>query len=254
MKYYKIVGLMSLLVFSFYLTDFATDIAINSNPIMQVIKKSKNKYSCQSVNAVIKDNTIIPGIKGKIVNEMDSFLNMRDFGSFNSNYLVYDYIKPDISIEDNYDKVIISSNPSKRNISILINNNKEIYDYLKDNNINYTKLIKYDDSIDYSENINIESNKEKYLDLNTLLNKKNKLVNICLLDYSNIDVCIKKKYYIIKPNIILNNNLSKKLNEIKKGSIILISDELKLDNFKIFINYIKNKDLKIVYLSELIKE
>ena len=87
MKFYKIIGIISIVVFSFYLTDFATELAINSNPLMQTIKDSSDNYQVSSVNATIKDNTIIPGIKGKKVNTMESFLNMKDFGSFNINYL-----------------------------------------------------------------------------------------------------------------------------------------------------------------------
>ena len=105
------------------------------------------------------------------------------------------------------------------------------------------------------ENINIESNKDKYLDLDTILNKKDLNKKICILDYSNIEVCKNKKYYIVKPNIILkNSNVVSSINYLDKGSIILIDDKLSLDNFKIFLSSVKNKDLKIIYLSEIIKE
>ena len=232
MKYYKMIGVMALLVFSFYITDFITDLAINTNPLMQTIKENSKNYITKSVNATIENNTIIPGIKGKEVNELDSFINMKDFGSFNTNYLIYDYIKPDISIEDNIDKVIISGNKTIRNISLLIHDNKNIIKYLKDNKIKYSKLITSKDNIDYNENINIESDKRKYLDLDTLLKKKELKNNICILDYSNIEVCKDKKYYIVKPTIILkNNNITNSINLIDKGSII-----------------------KYVYLSEIIKE
>ena len=87
MKFYKLIGIMSILVFSFYLTDFVTELAINSNPLMNNIKQNSDNYNIESVDAIIDDNTIIPGIKGKKVNEMESFLNMKDFGSFNTNYL-----------------------------------------------------------------------------------------------------------------------------------------------------------------------
>ena len=36
MKFYKLIGIMSILVFSFYLTDFVTELAINSNPLIAV--------------------------------------------------------------------------------------------------------------------------------------------------------------------------------------------------------------------------
>ena len=68
MKFYKLIGIMSILVFSFYLTDFVTELAINSNPLMNNIKQNSNYYNIESVDAIIDDNTIIPGIKGKKVN------------------------------------------------------------------------------------------------------------------------------------------------------------------------------------------
>ena len=68
-------------------------------------------------------------------------------------------------------------------------------------------------------------------------------------------MCKKNKYYIVKPNIILkNNNIVGILNDINNGSIVYIDDNLNLNNFILFMNKIKNKDLKIVYLSEIIKE
>ena len=254
MKFYKIIGIISIVVFSFYLTDFVTELAINSNPLMQTIKNSSTNYDIESVDAIIEENTIIPGIKGKKVSIMESFLNMKDFGTFNTNYLIYDDIKPNISISDNKDKIIISGNKKKRNISILINNNKNIEAYLDKNNLKYTKLIKYLDNI-YKDNVNIENDKKKFKDLDTLLNKKELNNKICILDYSNIEMCKKNKYYIVTPNIILkNSNIVGILNDINNGSIVYIDDNLNLNNFILFMNKIKNKDLKIVYLSEIIKE
>ena len=44
------------------------------------------------------------------------------------------------------------------------------------------------------------------------------------------------------------------ISNIDNGSIIYLSDNLSLDNLKIIINLIKRKDMKLVYLSEIIKE
>lgn len=255
MKYFRLIGIMSLLVFSFYLTDFVTELAINSNPLMQSIKNNSKNYYTESANATIENNTIIPGIKGKKVNEMESFLNMKDFGSFNINYLIYDQFKPDISLEDNLDKIIISGNKTKRQISLIIKNNEEILNYLKENNLKYSKLIKINENLDINENINIENEKENFKNLDTLLNKKGINKKICIINYSNIEECKKNNYYLVKNNIVLkNDNFIYELNNINLGSIILIDDKLSLENFCLFINKMKNNDIKYVYLSELIKE
>ena len=255
MKYFKLIGIMSLLVFSFYLTDFVTELAINTNPLMQTINKNSKNYRETSVDAIIENNTIIPGIKGKKVNEMESFLNMKDFGSFNINYLVYDSIKPEISIEDNKDKIIISGNKNIRQITILIKNNNDIEGYVQTKNIKYSKLITTKDNIIIGENINIETNKKMFENLDILLNKKELNKKICIINYSNIEVCKKKEYYLVKPNIYLRNvNFIESLNNIENGSIVFIDDKLSLENFKLFENKIYNSDLNFVYLSKIIKE
>jgi len=255
LKQFKIVGIISLIIFSFFLTDFVTDIAINNNSLMESIRNNKECFEVSSVNATIKDNTIIPGIRGEVVDEIESYLNMKDFGTFNKNYLIYKSELPKISVEDNKDKVIISGNKSKRNITLLINNNDDIINYSNKNNIKFTRLVKLDDELINKDNINIESSLKKFKDLNTLMNKKDLNKKICLINYSNIKECINNKYYLVKYSLeINNNNINSTLTNIKNGEIIFINDYLNLDNFMLLINYINNKDLKIIYLSDLIKE
>lgn len=255
MKYFKLIGIMSLLVFSFYLTDFVTELAINSNPLMQSIKSNSKNYCETSVNATIENNTIIPGIKGKKVNEMESFLNMKDFGTFNMNYLIYDYFKPEISLEENLDKIIISGNKKLRQLSILIDNNKKIEDYVKEKNIKYSKLIDINDELTAGENINIENDKKDFKDLATLLKKKNLNKNICIINYSNIEACKENKYYLVNPTLILkNNNFVKALSNISNGNIILIDNNLSSDNFKVFESKVLSSDIEFVYLSKIIEE
>ena len=255
MKWFKTIGVLSLLSFSFFLTDFVTELAINNDPLMQSIKENSNYNEIKSVNAIIENNTIIPGIKGKKVNIMESYLNMKDFGTFNDNYLIYDSIIPDINVNDNLDKIIISGNNKHRRVSILIKNNLDILNYSKSNIIKYTKLINKKEDFDTNENINICSKKEDFNDLNILLNKNNLNKKICILNYSNISECKNKKYYIVKPNIELeNNNFISNLNNISNGSIIMINENLNINNYKILIDYLGNKDLEVIYLSELIKE
>ena len=75
------------------------------------------------------------------------------------------------------------------------------------------------------------------------------------INYSNIEYCKNNNYYLVKPNVTLNNsNINQNLKFINLGSIILIDDNLTLENLIIFLNLIKKSDIKIVYLSELIKE
>ena len=59
--------------------------------LFSVLIKDKEIIGNQLIE-LIDDNTIVPGIKGKEINEMESFLNMKDFKSFNEQYLIFDYI------------------------------------------------------------------------------------------------------------------------------------------------------------------
>ena len=254
LKQLKTLGIISLIIFSFFLTDFVTDIAINNNELMKTIKDSKDTFEISSVNAIIENNTIIPGINGKEVDEVESYLNMKDFGTFNKNYLIYKDVLPDISIENNKEKVIICGNKKRRNISILIKNNTEILNYCKKNNLKFTKLLKLEDNLENIDNINIESEYKKFKDLNTLMNKKELNNKICLINYSNIKECLENRYYLVKYNKEINNKNIINSKNIENGDIIYINDNLNLENFIILIKYIKNKDLKITYLSDLIKE
>ena len=62
MKFYKIIGIISIVVFSFYLTDFVTELAINSNPLMQTIKNSSTNYDIESVDAIIEEIQTFSGL------------------------------------------------------------------------------------------------------------------------------------------------------------------------------------------------
>ena len=64
-----------------------------------------------------------------------------------------------------------------------------------------------------------------------------------------------RNYYIVKPSIAINNsNIYSSLNLIGNGSIVFIDNNLSLDNFKLLIKTINNKDLNMVYLSKIIEE
>ena len=252
LKYFLVVILM---IYSFYLSDKVTNLAINKNPLMQEIKEKSPNLAVMGSNATIIDNTIIPGIKGKVVNEKESFFKMKEFGSFNETFLIYDSIKPKISLEDNLDKIIISGNKTHREVSLIIEDNENTIKYLDQLNINYTVLANLKTELLDKEYINAESNKNNFNDLESLLKKNNLNVKLCFIDYSNIELCKKKKNYLVEASIKVSNDLVlKQKNEIENGSIILINKNVSLDSLKIILDQIRYLDLDIVYLSKLITE
>ena len=141
MKKYKYVFTAFLIVISFYLTDRIMLFIQSKNPIMIVLNEKKDDYFVNPVNAYIEGDKIIPGISGKKVNLQKSFLNMEEFGKFNEIYIKFDKIIPDISLNDNLDKIIVKGNTNKKQVALIINNNLEVKEYLNSKAINYTEVI-----------------------------------------------------------------------------------------------------------------
>lgn len=255
MKYFKYTLLIIMVVLSFYFTEKIMIYMENKNPIMQEINKKEMLYQTNPVNAVIEDNTIIPGINGKVIDKRKSLLKMDEFGSFNETFIIYKNIIPEISLNDNKDKIIIRGNQTKRMVSLILEKNNKIEDYFIQSKIKYNIISKLDTNLKINrEYINGEITQEKASDLNALLNKNKINSKICIINYSNIDYCKEKKYYIIDPILKTTTNINFILSEIKSGVMILIKKTTSLDNVKLIISEIKKQDLNIVYVSELISE
>lgn len=255
MKYLKYFFLFSFIFVSFYGTDKVLVYLDNKKPLMKEIMSVQDNYLTEPVNGVIKDNTIIPGISGRSVNLKASLVKMEDFGDFNENFLVYDEIKPDISLNKNLDKIIIRGNSKKRMVSLVLEDNKDILRYLDSIDVKYDVLANKDSSFsDNLEYLNGYQNKDDFNDLESILKNKKKSTKICLLDVNNYDLCLKKKYYLVFSSLSSDNKINDILSNISSGEIILIKKSTSLSNMKLIISEINRQDLKIVFLSELISE
>ena len=255
-KYGKYILFSLLVLLSFYTTNKTANLVRNQDPILKEIRNISLEKKEDFVNAVIEDDYIIPGMYGSIIDELKSLAKMKEQDVFNNLYLVSQPIKPDISLSDNLDKIIIKGNSKKQQVSFVIdeNSSKKIKDYLVKNNIKASLLITKDNfsKDSYFEQINNDFKNYKELD-KTL--KKNKInTNICVLDNnnSNLKFCKSKKKYLVKPGMFLDNaNIIEIKTKLDSGSIIYIKDATYLD---CLVEYIKSKDLKIVPLSQLISE
>ena len=238
------IVLIILTIMSFYVSDKAILYIENLNPLMKEIKYKSDNLNSLPVNAIIEGNTIIPGVNGKSINIRESFLKMNEFGAFNETFYVYDYIKPDISLNDNLDKIIVKGNKLD-SVSIIYNGNLDI---------NHTSLISNTNEINNNNFINISSEEIDFKNINNYIKRK-KLNKICLINYSNISLCRKYKYYIVKPNIELtNNNYISNVSNINGGDIIYISDDLKIEYINHLLNELKYKNYKIIDLINIISE
>lgn len=255
-KYGKYIPFSLLVLLSFYTTNKTANLVRNQDPILKEIRNISLEKKEDFVNAVIEDDYIIPGMYGSVVDELKSLSKMKEQDVFNNLYLVSQPIKPDISLSDNLDKIIIKGNSKKQQVSFVIdeNSSKKIKDYLVKNSIKASLLITKDNfsKDSYFEQINNDFKNYKELD-KTL--KKNKInTNICVLDNnnSNLKFCKSKRKYLVKPGMFLDNaNIIEIKTKLDSGSIIYIKDATYLD---CLVEYIKSKDLKIVPLSQLISE
>ena len=218
--------------------------------IEEIKKDSEIKY----VNAIIKDDKIIPGKNGLSINESKSFANMKSFGNFNKYYLVYDQKKPKISLEDNKDKIITSGNLSANNVSIIIEYSDKLISFLEKSRIKGNVLINKNNyyNIKYLELINNDFN--NYNEVELILNRAKVNKQLCYIN-DDTSFCKKRNKYLIKTDLVLeNDNIIEIKNQIKNGSIIYITKDTSIENIKIILNQISFKGLKIIYLSNLISE
>ena len=274
-RIFEIIGFISLVCFSFFYTNEISNVIKENDGLLIQIKDNENLYNVKAIDAVILDDTIIPGVSGKKVSVDKSYNNMKKYNTFNENLLVYDKVKPNVSVNKVYDKYIISGNKSITNITLtfvlypdsnidnIINilNKNEIkatffvdMDYFDSNNEIISYLIKNNHTIGFLNsskgNINYMSavvskiNNQKYLFCFNNL-KNSEFLKICSLNnnYSISSNVIDKDYYI---------NVKKNLTN---GSILTFKVSSKLDNeLGLIINYIKQKGFKIINMPELINE
>ena len=269
-KIFSKIGLFGLVLFSFFYTHKTVMVLKENDDIMIKIKENINNYNIYSINSVINGDTIIPGIKGKIVNIDKSYENMKKIGIYNSNYLIYDIDYPKISLKDNKDKYIVSGNTKKKEVSLLFIINDEINtsllkildnenikadffitnDFISKNKSLVKYLVKNGHSINYYG----DYSKNDFVFNNTIIRNSFKQKNIyCYLEVKNEDYlksCYLNKNYTIIPNIIIKNNMLNNVKkELKNGSIISIYAG-NINDLNMTIKYIKSKGYNIVKLDE----
>lgn len=239
---------------SFYYTEKIVRYVQTKTPLYQEIETISSKYTLNGENAVINDRYIVPGINTISVNIEESFLKMKSSNDFDSDLLVFENINPSISLLNNKDKIINKGNKNKKSVSIITNNELVLnYCYLNNVNINtFSSLVNnYNNKYEYLNNENDEKNFNK---VENLLTKYKKNKNICFLN-NNYDICNKNNKFIVDSTVTLNNtNLLEIKSVLESGYIIYITEDVKLENFIILLNIIKNNNLSVIFLSELISE
>lgn len=270
-RLFEIIGLLSLVMFSFFMTNKTATVVKNMDDIMVQIKNNDQKYRKDSVDAVIKEDTIIPGISGQKVNVNESYKAMREYGKYNEDLYVYDYIKPKISIENHKDKYIISGNQQLRQVSLVFilkenSNIKNILDILDNNSIkgsffvneewvtnnNYTVI----DLIETGYTIGVNGSDEYSNWIDTIIKNVGKQKQgYCLYQDQKKNNCYKLNNYTIKAEIYSRNYFLNIQRNIHNGSIFIFKDNTELyKELDSIIKYIKSKGYDIVTLEKILTE
>ncbi len=254
-SFFKWFSLIAIMLFSFYYTEKIALLVQKENPLRIKIEEIKSSYEVESVNAIIEDKYIIPGLNGEQVNVDKSFINMKSFGDFNKYYLIYDKVKPSVSLTNNLDKIIKKGNSKKKEVSIIIENISEHKSYFINNNIKINLLVDNSNVINNSffEQINVDN--DNFTKVNDYLDRNNMNKKICILNNKNYEICKENKYYIVDVSLRLNNsNIIEIKNSLENGSIIYIDKDTNLDYIKLLLKYISNQGLSVALLSNLISE
>ena len=271
MKLIKFIGLLSLICITFFYTEKVMNVTMNQDEIMIRIKELAKTDNTLPTNAIINDDTIIPGSIGKYIDEEASYKAMKKINYFNPSMLIYKEIYPEVSIYNNYHKYIIKGNTKNKNISLIyiINNDKTIDNILNiinkhnitinffldssflNNNISIIDKIKTNEIYNYGNNG--KYTKDNLIITNNIINNKsNNKSTFCLFlnkDINSLNNCANNKMFSIIPNT--NTNYVNIKENINNGNILLINNTKELNSI---IEYIISKGYNIVPLSQIIVE
>lgn len=277
MKYIKKYAyLFIFMLVSIYYTNKSIEILKDVDPIMKEIKLTSNKYTIDPINAIIDNKYISSGVYGKEIDYQESYSKMKTYGKYNEALTVLKETQPTISIEKTYNKYLVKGNPNKRSISLIFKLTKEedvttllsilenedvqatffIDGTLLENNMNMIrKLSNHEVEIlsynnDFKEELIVTS--LSYLE--TITNRKAKF---CYTETDNdkiLNSCSKNKLHTIKPNKIIEKDLSKNIKKDLDSGITITINNYNNDELIYSIRYLKSKGYNLVTVSDLFDE
>lgn len=273
----KLASLFLLLLLSFIYTDKVFNEARGNDPLMKEVISYKRAHDVKPVETKIKDDEMILGMSGLIINEEKSYKNMKEDDSFNKQKLVYDKAKPNTSITKTYD-YYITNGISKNMVSIIfkVNNSTNVSELL-------SLLVKTNVTVNFFiDGSYLEKNVEtafSMVNLNSeiynlgydnkysksMISVTNNLIEsitlkdslFCLNSGKNDDykdICASKKMLTISPKLV-NPSIADLKKNLSKGVMIAYDlDEFDTSKFNFIINVIESRGYKIKGLSKLINE
>lgn len=273
----KLFSLFLLLLLSFIYTDKVFNEARGNDPLMKEVISYKKAHDVKPVEPKIKDDEMILGMSGLIINEEKSYKNMKEDDAFNKQRLVYDKKKPNTSIDKTYD-YYITNGISKNMVSIIfkVNNStnvSELLSLLAKTNVTVNFFIdgsyleKNVETAFSMVNLNSEiynlGYDNKYS--KSMISVTNNLIEsitlkdslFCLNEVKNDnykDICASKKMLTLSPKLV-NPSITDLKKDLSKGVMIVYDlDEFDTSKFSFIINVIESRGYKIKGLSKLINE
>lgn len=273
----KLFSLFLLLLLSFIYTDKVFNEARGNDPLMKEVISYKKAHDVKPVEPKIKDDEMILGMSGLIINEEKSYKNMKEDDTFNKQKLVYDKKKPNTSITKTYD-YYITNGISKNMVSIIfkVNNStnvSELLSLLAKTNVTVNFFIdgsyleKNVETAFSMVNLNSEiynlGYDNKYS--KSMISVTNNLIEsitlkdslFCLNEVKNDnykDICASKKMLTLSPKLV-NPSITDLKKDLSKGVMIVYDlDEFDTSKFNFIISVIESRGYKIKGLSKLINE
>ena len=279
-KISQVVISISLILLSFFYTNKMIDLLKNNDPIMKTIKSKEDSFKVDAINAKVTKDKVTPGLNGSKINLDASFNKMKKYGAYNESLMVFEEVKPEVSIKDNYNKFITGGNPNINNVSLIFkvfrdDEVDDILNILEEYKVNGTffvdglwlennsKKVVYMSEIDQEiEILNYDSTyQQKYFQSsinisNTLTGHESKY---CYTETERKDIlnlCKKLKLHTVIPNIQTDENPFGDVKEnLENGSIISMPLGAVVEKqLPTIIDYIRQRGFTIVPLQNLLNE
>ena len=277
-KLIQVTTVLILVLFSFYYTNKTIEIIRETDPLMKQIKQESEKYEIEAKDAKIEGNKIIPGKNGKSINYEETYQKMKQYGTYNESLTVFKETKPSLSIEDTYDKFVISGNEEKKEVALVFpiyntSDPEKIIQILNQENIVATFFVDglwLENNLDLVKKMNkheieILNYNNRYEEiyfssaLQYLKNITGKQGEYCYADYDNkevIELCSKLQMHTITPTIKITNTPYQDIKDKLQNAAIIsfpinTTTEIELQTV---ITYIKSKGYNIVTLKKLLSE
>lgn len=247
-KIFQYIGIVSLLCFSFFVTEKTAMMAKDMDEIMIKIKEESNKYEYDYKDATINGDDIIPGICGVKVDKNKSYNEMKKVGMYDTHLYQYEYSLPKNNLLNNKNKYIVSGGKFKNYVYFFIELNEQNKKYIIQNEFtNYNFIVSYNfyiSNLSLIEKLWENSNsiliqETSYTNYKRILKKYKSLTNKNIFCYSKendtfLEICSSNKSNTIKTiDKIDSNYLLNIKKNIGRGNFY---------NFSLNSKFISSKD------------